>query len=379
MGAARALAAELSERALENEGRREIAPDLIDKIRHAGLFHLGVPAELGGLECEPLTIFECVEELSRADGSAGWIAAIGNGTAFLAWLEPEVAKEIVSQRADFTTAGAFAPTGTARPDGGDFIVDGRWGFVSGCRHADWLFTGVMVIEDGRPRQLESGRPDWRWALYPAAEATIHDTWHVAGLRATGSNDVSVTGIRVPVERTMMPFFERARFDGALYRLPFATLLMAMFAGVPIGMARRALDDFAALAPTKSRGGAGATLADDSAVSLEVARAEGAVRAARAFVVESIGDVWATVLAGDEPSLDARALVSLATVNAVQAARAAVGSIFNLAGASALFDDSPLQRCARDLMAASQHLAFSLGQWEAVGRVLCGLDPQTHMI
>ena len=244
--AARRLAPELSERALENEQRRTMAPDLIDKMRAAGLFHLGLPAELGGLECDPLTILETIEELSRADGAAGWTASIGNGTTFFAWLEPEVAKEIVSHRTDFTTAGAFAPTGTARPDGADLVIDGRWSFVSGCSHADWLFTGVIVTDGDQPRQLPSGRPDYRFAVYPANEATIHDTWHVAGLRGTGSHDVSTQGVRVPAERTMMPFFEQARFDGPLYRLPFPTLIMSLFAGVPLGIARRALDEFAAL-------------------------------------------------------------------------------------------------------------------------------------
>lgn len=378
--AARELAPELSERALENEQRRTLAPDLVDKMRAAGLLHLGLPAELGGLECEPITILETIEELARADGAAGWTASIGNGTAFFAWLDPGVARELVSHRADFTTAGAFAPTGTARPDGSDLIVDGRWSFVSGCRHADWFFTGVMVTDGDHPRQLPSGRPDWRWAVYPASEATIHDTWHVAGLRGTGSHDVSAEGVRVPAERTMMPFFEPARFDGPLYRLPFPTLLMTMFAGVPLGIARRALDEFTALAPTKSRGGpGGATMADDPAIQVELAGAEAAVRSARAYVVESIGAAWDTVVAGDDLQMQQRADVTLATVNAARSSRATVDTVFGMAGAGALYDDSPLQRCARDLMAATQHLALSLGQWKTVGRVLCGLDPESQMI
>lgn len=380
LDAARSLAPDLSERALENEQRRTMAPDLIDKMRAAGLFHLGLPAELGGLECDPVTIVETIEELSRADGAAGWIASIGNGTTFFAWLDPAVAEEIVSHRADFVTAGAFAPTGTARPDGDDLVVDGRWTFVSGCSHADWFFTGVMVTDGEQPRQLPSGRPDWRWAVYPANDATIHDTWHVAGLRGTGSHDVSAQGVRVPAERTMMPFFEPARFDGPLYRLPFATLLMSMFAGIPLGIARRALDEFTALAARKSRGMAGgAAMVEDAAIQVELARAEAAVRSARALVVESVGAAWETVLAGDELGVAARADVVLATVNAARSGRAAVDAVFGMAGASALFDDNPLQRCARDLMAATQHLALSLGQWKTVGRVLCGLDPESQMI
>jgi alkylation response protein AidB-like acyl-CoA dehydrogenase len=236
----------------------------------------------------------------------------------------------------------------------------------------------MVMDGDQPRELAPGRPDWRFAVYPAAEATIHDTWHVAGLRGTGSHDVSVHAIRVPAERTMRPFFEPARFDGPLYRLPFPTLLMSMFAGVPLGIARRAIDEFTALAASKSRMSPGSMIVDP-AVQVEVARAEAAVRAARAFVVDAVGAAWDVVVAGDDLSLSDRASVTLATVNAARSARTAVDSVFGMAGAGALFDDSPLQRCARDLMAATQHLALSLGQWKTVGRVLFGLDPESQMI
>ena len=165
--AARRLAPELSERAAEGEQLRTMPADLVEKVRAAGLFHLGFPAALGGHECDPLTIVETIEELSRADGSAGWTTFIGNTSSFVAWLEPSVAKEMVAQRADFITAGVFAPTGTARPDGDDLIIDGRWTFNSGCPHADWFMNGVIIMDGDSPRMVPPGRPDWRFAFYPA--------------------------------------------------------------------------------------------------------------------------------------------------------------------------------------------------------------------
>ena len=379
--AARGLAPELSERALENEQRRTMAPDLIDKMRAAGLFHLGcLPnwAASSAIRSRSSTPSRSSHELT-----APLVGPPPSGTApaFFAWLEPEVAKEIVSHRTDFTTAGAFAPTGTARPDGADLVVDGRWTFVSGCSHADWLFTGVMVTDGDRPRQLPSGRPDYRFAVYPANEATIHDTWHVAGLRGTGSHDVSAQGVRVPAERTMMPFFEQARFDGPLYRLPFPTLLMSLFAGVPLGIARRALDEFVVLAARKSCGvSAGPTMVEDPAVQVELARGRSG-GASRPRVRGGVdwgglghGAGWATSWAratGERDPGDGQCCP-------LRPCRWST-AVFGMAGAGALFDDNPLQRCARDLMAATQHLALSLGQWKAVGRVLFGLDPESQMI
>src|SRR5207302_10009639 len=145
-----------------------------------------------------------IEEISRADGSAGWTTFIGNTTSFVAWLEPGVAKELVAERPDFVMSGVFAPTGTARPDGDALVIDGRWTFNSGCPHADWFLNGVVVMDGDDPRMVPPGRPDWRFAIYPAAEGAIVDTWHVAGLRGTGSHDVKATSVRVRRARTIVP-------------------------------------------------------------------------------------------------------------------------------------------------------------------------------
>src|SRR5690348_482991 len=79
--AAREIAPMLSERALVSERLGTLPPDLVDTIRRAGLFGLAAPRALGGQELDPATIVETLEELSRADGSAGWTIMIGNATA----------------------------------------------------------------------------------------------------------------------------------------------------------------------------------------------------------------------------------------------------------------------------------------------------------
>jgi alkylation response protein AidB-like acyl-CoA dehydrogenase len=200
------------------------------------------------------------------------------------------------------------------------------------------------------------------------------------LRGTGSHDVTATSVRVPRERTIMPFFEPAKFDGPLFRLPFPTLLASFMSGFPLGVARRALDEFTALAQKKSRTiPPGPTMAEDAAIQVELARAEAAVRSARAFVIESIGAGWEAVSAGDEVSLSQRATIGLATLNAARTARTSVDSVFTMAGGGALYDSSPLQRCVRDLMAGTQHIIFSMNQWKTVGRVFLGLDPASFTL
>src|SRR5581483_7983128 len=135
--AARALAPEIAQCADAAEALGTLPPDLVGRLREAGVFRALQPRSLGGLEVAPVEFIQTIEELARADGSTGWIAAIGAGApAFTAWLEPVVATELFGSYADFLAATVFAPTGRAVSDGGGrFAVAGPWPFASGCRPA----------------------------------------------------------------------------------------------------------------------------------------------------------------------------------------------------------------------------------------------------
>ena len=84
-------------------------PDLADRIEAAGLFALWLPRSLGGLELDPATIVRIIEEISYADGSAGWTTLIGASTAFFAWLEPDVARELIAGRPYGASTNMIAP------------------------------------------------------------------------------------------------------------------------------------------------------------------------------------------------------------------------------------------------------------------------------
>lgn len=374
------LAPTLSEHAAQGEALRTMPPHVVQACAAAGVFKLALPKVLGGLECDPLTIVQAIEELSRADGSGGWTAMIGNTSAFTAWLEPEIAREILAACPNAAMAGLLMPAGTAVPDGsGGFIVSGRWPFNSGAPHAAWFCSGIMVMDGDQPRVLSSGRTDWRFAFFPASDASIIDTWHAAGLKGTGSHDIAVNSIRVPEEHTVAPFFAPARHDGPLYRMACWNLLMTLMAGVPLGIARRALDEFTLIAQRKSRTLEGTRLADDSAIQIDLAMAEANVRAARAFVFEAFAQGWQTVQAGRENTLEERTRMTMSVVQAARLCTAAVDVAFHRAGGGALYESSPLQRCFRDIHAAGQHIALSLETWKRVGKSLLGVEGPTFML
>ena len=147
------------------------------------------------------------------------------------------------------------------------------------------------------------------------------------------------------------------------------------AGVPLGIARRALDEFSELAKRKSRSMDRANLADDPAIQVELAHADANVQAARGFVYHTFAQAWETLQQGRENSLEERTRMTMSAVQAMRLCTQAVDVVFHRAGGGALYETSPLQRCFRDLHAAGQHIAFSLDTWKRVGKSLLAWSSQ----
>lgn len=137
---ARALAPEITQRADDAEALGTMPIDLVERLRAAGIFRALQPRSLGGFEVAPVEFIEMIEELARADGSAGWIAAIGAGApAFTAWLEPAVANELFGSDADFMAATVFAPTGPSpmAPAASPSMAVGRLPAVAAMPNGCW--------------------------------------------------------------------------------------------------------------------------------------------------------------------------------------------------------------------------------------------------
>lgn len=364
--AVRALSDEVTSRAAETEAERCVPADLARRIGDTGAFRLFVPTALDGVEADPLTACTVVEEVSRADGSTGWTTMILNTTFFSCWLEHDVAREMLATDPQLGMAGTFGPIGRARATGnGQVTLSGRFPFNSGSPHATWFCQGAM-LEDG------ASQPSWQFVFVPRAEVVIDDTWYVAGLRGTASHDVVIDEATVPRERITNPIFQRSPRDEPHFRWSFFNLLSALIAGFPIGVARRALDEFIALAQRAGRAG-GPPMAADPLVQLEVARCDAAWRAARAGLHDALGEAWDCAVAGDDTTRQHRLAVRLAANHAMQASTTVVDSMFALAGGKAIYDSSPLQRCWRDVHAGDAHIFFSNHPWTVGGSLLMGQE------
>jgi alkylation response protein AidB-like acyl-CoA dehydrogenase len=225
---------------------------------------------------------------------------------------------------------------------------------------------------GHPKLTARGGPEMRVGFFPAAAASIEDTWHVAGLAGTGSADIRVTELTVPAGRTAVLYSAPSYQAGPLYQLSPYNVLMVLFAGFPLGVARRALDEYIQIASARRRTGGQGVLLEDPLVCTEVVADEALLHAAGQAVRTRAAEVWETVSSGHELTLRQRAALGAATIHAFDVGRDIVTRAFHGAGSVALFEDCPLQRCLRDMHAAQQHIAFSAEARERLSRAWLGL-------
>jgi alkylation response protein AidB-like acyl-CoA dehydrogenase len=371
--AARELAPQARELAPDGERERRLPASFSEQIAAAGLYRLCVPASVGGGEAPPAELLGAVEALAEGDAAAGWCVAVCATAGMLgAYLEPEAAAEVFGD-ATTVAGGVFAPSGRAVAASESLQVSGRWRFCSNVGNCHWLMAGCVVYDGDAPRLLESGRPDIRLVLMPAASVEVIDTWTVSGLRATGSHDIAVDGLEVPAALAASLLTDPPREPGPLYAFPPFGLLAAAIAAVGLGTARGALDELGELAGAKTPTLSTRKLAERAATQSGVARAEAGLRAARSLLYAATEECWEAARNGGAISIELRAGLRLASTHAIEASAATIDEAYRLGGGSAIYETSPLQRRFRDIHAATQHMLVGPATWELTGRSLLGLE------
>jgi alkylation response protein AidB-like acyl-CoA dehydrogenase len=355
LSAVRDLAPKIAAHASEIESARRLPMDLLSELRSIGLFRMLVPRSHGGLEIDFPPSVEILSELAAADGATGWSVMIGcEAPQLFALLPRSTFDQIYAAGPDVICAGAFAPQGSATVVDGGYRVNGRWAFASGCQHAGWLFGNCVVMKDGSPLPGPiEGSPRTRCAVMPASKWQILDTWHTAGMRGTGSNDITVNDAFVAEEWTFDLFFGPPCIPGPLFAASILQFSLHIGA-VALGIAEAAFRDLLTLAGTnKRRLYARASLADSPLFQYRIGHAEADLYAARASLHARVESFWAQALSGTATfAMSTQVLQTVAWV--VETAARVVDTCYTAGGGSALYDSSPLQRRLRDIHTLTQH-------------------------
>jgi alkylation response protein AidB-like acyl-CoA dehydrogenase len=366
--------------AIECEQRLPAA--LVAALREAGCYRLLIPRVLGGLEADPLTYLRVVEVLAEGAGSVGWNLA-NNGIAQLVslGLPEDGIDEIYACGADAIIAGtAVQGGGEAVPVAGGYRVTGRWQFGTGCQESSWMLGSFQILDDGRLRRGRDGAALYWRGIFRRAEAEIvPGSWDVTGLRGTGSFDWTVDDVFLPERRTMphagVPLDNQwQRWPGIIYALPAQAWVGPHHSAVIAGIARAGIAALIALAGTKTPRGRTGMLCDNPQVQDAVGRADAMLNAGRSYRDAMIAELWKTLAAGRETTLEQRARCRLAAIHAGDSARAAMDLMYRAGGSTSFQYQSRLAECWRDLHTVGQTVTLAPEWYPIGGRVLLGLDP-----
>jgi alkylation response protein AidB-like acyl-CoA dehydrogenase len=359
------------------ETSRRLPAALARDLARAGFFRIFLPAAYGGLDLSPTDGIAIFEQLAKADASVAWCVWNGNTHWIAAQLSPEAAHAMHNDP-NVITANSTRPSGQAHVVDGGFRLSGRWSLVSGCELASWMVLWSVVHEDGKPRAMPSGGPDIRFMLLPASQCEIIDTWTVGGLRGTGSHDVAVRDVFVPMAFAS-GFSDTHVLPEPRYRIPAFSRVIRGLGAMALGIAATAIETLKEIAGAKTPVRTTQMLRDTPDAQVRVAQAEALVRSARLFLFDSLAQLWTTLLTTGQVTMEARALVRLATSHAVSSAVQAVDLMYMAGGASSIYVSCPLERAFRDIHAITQHIGVHSRIMHSVGRVMFGLESDTPLL
>jgi alkylation response protein AidB-like acyl-CoA dehydrogenase len=384
------LSSQLAVRAAEHDRDGSYPFEAIEALRATRYFAAPVPVELGGLGVSSAhDLVVASSRLARGDASV----AIGVNMHLLAVLNMERRRQIAVAAGAERRARAFASSlaqiardgivlaaaisergqdltrpGTlaTRTESG-WRIDGRKLFCTMSPAATDLYVAVTYADD-------EGAERYAYAMVPtdAPGVVVHDDWDALGMRASGSNSVSLEGVELPVSGVRggflagdpVPYMERNLVAGLFH------------AAAALGIAESA-DELA-------RRGVAGRINGDARPRMQVAANAIALAASRGVLSRA-----ATLI--DEhraanPASDGSAAELSALFAETQAAKAfineAAGGVVDralaLSGGAGYVNGSPLARAYRDVRAGSfMHPLGANRAYDYLGQVALGEQTSLH--
>ena len=236
---AEALVPILAERASACEEARQLLPETVRDFEQAGFYRISQPKMFGGYELSPEVLFEVAMILAQGCPSSAWcLCLIGVHNWEPGLMDMRAAEDLWSMDDQVRYSSSYAPLGKVVPEAGGYRLSGRWEWSSGSNHCSWVMLGGMlpVVGDLPPEQIA--------LLVPRQDYEIIDTWHVAGLKGTGSNDIVVQDAFIPEHRThTLTAPSKEAYGADIYRLPFSNVFALCLCAVTQGIAEAALAEF----------------------------------------------------------------------------------------------------------------------------------------
>ncbi len=366
----------------EAQKLKRLPDDIVQQLVDEGFFRFALPEELGGANASSMQTIETLEHLAAIDASVSWNVMLGSEINAMAagGMAPELAHEVYVENPRVIMCGGGGPGSTPpraeRQSDGGVKVWGQTTFISGCHNADFCFMGAPLMKGDDIELNDAGQPIFKLWFLPRDQWEILETWDVAGLRGSGSDDVKADGAYVAEKFIDVDLFKLpAHYDNPVFRMPIPLRLAYNKAAIALGIARGALQTFSDIAQSKIPMLSSKSLAHRPIAQYRMGEAEAGYRAARAFLMESMTAVEnelhaGAIMPGPKTTQDAR----LACVYAANECMKVVDLLHNTAGTTGMRMHSPLERKLRDAHGAATHRWVAHPLFEDLGKIMLGHEP-----
>jgi alkylation response protein AidB-like acyl-CoA dehydrogenase len=375
------LAPLLKKNALITEENRRMPEDTVGALLDNGILKMRVPRRYGGYESDMNTVVDVISELARGDGSAAWTVAVWSISSWMVGLFPDEVQDEIFSTPDVRVSGILSPTAVGVPVDGGIVVNGKWSFNTGSQQSHWNTNAAV-------RPTPDGGFEPIMVAIPLSDLEIVDDWHTSGLRGTGSvttiaKDVFVPDARVLPMGPVLQGHHRSvlNADSALYRSLFMPTACTTVTAVALGLAKAAKDAFFERLPGRKITYTAYESQKDAPIThLQVAEAITKIDEAEFHAYRAADLVDTKGAAGAEWTLEERARVRLDMGAVCSRAKEAVDILNTASGGSSIYSSVPIQRIERDIQTVNLHAIMHPNtNLELYGRILCGLEPNTHYI
>jgi alkylation response protein AidB-like acyl-CoA dehydrogenase len=346
------LADRFAERAAAHDVDGSFPFENYDDMREEGYLRLTVPEELGGMGATLNEFVLAQERLAMGDGPTA-LAVNMHVAPVIGWAmiwqdtrNPKLERILRACAAGEMIWGAFTsepgmPNNLmdartiARKVSGGYVVSGSKIFCTNhevCTH--FFFTARC--DDPEPRVL---------ILYLPKDAdgvSFERTWNTLGMRATQSNDMSITDAFVP-EDALLHSWPIDHFDAFVWKMIYVPA-MAAFGSIYLGIAASGMDWAKRFVLERGK-------AEDPLVENQFAEMEIALETARSVLLRHAQEADSRVLF-ELPVQEGLARATFAKIVAVKDALEIMERVVDVVGGPAYMRRFPLERKLRDLRAGT---------------------------
>lgn len=359
------------------EQLRRVPDENIEALRDTGFFRSLQPARYGGAPIGAEEYTPAVVSIAGACASTAWAAGLlAQHSHLLAMMSPELQDEVWGNDPEALASSSVAAINGCEEASGGVILNGSWGWSSGCDHATWAILGFK-----RAVPELDGFIIPHFAVVPKSDYQIVDDWHSAALRGTGSKTLALDNVFVPnhrIENLLALTTGGSSGFGThpgIFHAPFTPWFSLGFSAVSLGVSLRFMQVYAEKVASRTRAYTGAAEINSVPAMLRIAESHHQLAAARASLEKDWRSMTEHAVAGQLPSPDVavhwRTNQSYVTKMAIES----LDRMWSASGGGAFFDDNEMQRLWRDSKMTGSHAYsdYDIAR-QRQGRHLLGLDP-----